>query len=368
MAYRTNQQSIVINIMKGLLPILVVALHTSYDSTICWRDGVEPFIRVLITKVGGIAVPSFFLISGFFFFTKLNRWDWHIWIGKMEKRIFTLVVPFILWILIDIVAKYLWGVSKGEIDGFNLLSLREYLINNGGLRMFWDMPQNTGSVNIFGWFLNTSKPINAPMWYVRDLVILMGLSPLLYLLIYSSKGWIMVFFFFLNTFDIGFPFILFSPTALFYFSVGAYFSMSGNEFIAFFRRFTIPSIIVASILLITVFAFDGSMLGEVFFRLFVCFGVVSCFCLVDLLYSTKQIKECRLLTDSSFFIYASHGVLITEISNFILWRLLPITAGWMLVLKVFLRPALSILICLFLYKGMKRITPRVLELLTGGRG
>lgn len=86
-------------------------------------------------------------------------------------------------------------------------------------------------------------------------------------------------------------------------------------------------------------------LGEIMLRLFVIVSVVAVFNLVGDLYD-KGLRPVGILTDSSFFIYASHLVLITEISNFLLWRILPITAEWMLVLKVFLRPAVAVGICL----------------------
>ena len=46
---------------------------------------------------------------------------------------------------------------------------------------------------------------------------------------------------------------------------------------------------------------------------------------------------------------------------------LPITAEWMLVLKVFLRPAVTVGICLLIFVVMKKICPKILGLLTGGR-
>lgn len=364
-----NRQSTVINIMKGLLPILVVVLHTSYDASLQWGDGVEPFLRVLIAKLAGIAVPSFFLISGYFFFTKLGDWKWNAWGGKLRKRARTLLVPFLLWIALDFVAKYVWGIAKSEVaGGLGLASLQDFFCNEGGLRMFWDRPQHTSTVNLLGLILDTSKPINGPMWYVRDLMVMMVFAPLIWWLLKVTRGWIITVFFLLHTFDIGFPFILFSPTALFFFSVGAVFSIRGTEFLDAMRRWRLPSYLTAALLLTGVLALDGSLWGEVVFRIFVCIGVVACFCAVDALYGAGCIRECKLLTDSSFFIYASHAVLITEISNFLLWRALPITAEWMLVLKVFLRPAVAVGICLLLYVGMKKFAPRTLGILTGGRG
>lgn len=81
----TERQSKTINILKGILAILVVLLHTSIEAGVRYQDGLEPFLRVLICKFGGIAVPSFFFISGMLFFTKLNKWDWETWKGKRKK-------------------------------------------------------------------------------------------------------------------------------------------------------------------------------------------------------------------------------------------------------------------------------------------
>lgn len=75
----SKKQSDIISILKGLLPVLVVVLHTSFDASLCYRDGVESFLRVLICKIGGVAVPVFFFISGILFFTKLQEWDWTVW-------------------------------------------------------------------------------------------------------------------------------------------------------------------------------------------------------------------------------------------------------------------------------------------------
>lgn len=368
MTILASRQSVVINIMKGLLPILVVILHTSFDASLCWRNGVEPFIRVLITKLGGIAVPAFFLISGYLFFSKLDKWDWTIWLKKMKTRVSTLLIPFLLWIILDFAAKYIWGIAKGDIGGFSVSSIWDFFCHSGSLRIFWDRPHHTYSINLLGWTLDTSKPINAPMWYVRDLMMLIMVAPAIWWILKVSRYRVLAVFFLLNTFDIGFPFILFSPTAIFFFSVGAAFSMSGTDFLDKFQRFSLPSYIVAAILIIVVLILDGSMIGDAVYRLFVCAGVIACFCIVDSLYVHGRVREHRILIDSSFFVYASHAVLIMEISNFILWRLMPATTTWILVLKVFLRPIVTICICISLYIVMKKHVPRTLALLTGGRG
>lgn len=67
----TEKQSDILSILKGFLPLLVVSFHTSFDANLSYSDGLESFLRVLISKIGGIAVPAFFFISGILFFARL---------------------------------------------------------------------------------------------------------------------------------------------------------------------------------------------------------------------------------------------------------------------------------------------------------
>lgn len=363
-----DQQSLVINIMKGVLAILVVALHTSIDSNLCWYADWESFLRVLICKIGGIAVPSFFLISGYFFFNKLDDWNWIEWKNKLKKRLKTLLVPYFLWIIIALVAKYFWLVAKGDISIISILSFKDFFFDSGALRIFWDRPYNTQHINIFGCTLGTSKPINAPLWYIRDLYLLTLIAPLLWIILRKFKGWALFALFILNIFDIGFPFTLFSPTAIFYFCFGAYFSINNLLFINIFRRYSVPSYYITFATLIGTLFLDTTPFGDIVFKIFVAFGVISCFSITDYLSVKKKIKELKILTNASFFIYASHTVLITEISNFILWRTMPFTTEFVLLLKVFLRPIVAITFCLLILFGLKYYCPKTLKLLTGGRG
>ncbi len=44
-----------------------------------------------------IAVPCFFLISGYLFFKKLEDWNLDMWKGKMVRRVHSLLIPYVLW-------------------------------------------------------------------------------------------------------------------------------------------------------------------------------------------------------------------------------------------------------------------------------
>ena len=361
------KQSAVIDILKGILPFLVVILHTSYVDGLCWKDGAESFIRLFFVKLGGIAVPTFFVISGLLFFSKLQKWDWTVWSNKVIKRIRTLFVPFILWIIIDFIAKYVWGVMHAECPAINISTFKQFFFDSGGMRMFIDRPQITYEPSVLGYMVDTSKPINGPMWYVRDLMVMVILSPLILKLLNVACNYALIAFFLIYVLFIGLPFILVSPTALFFFSMGAFFSINGKDFLNIISRFKVLSYVLSIAMLVMAFLVESQLLGGLVYRLYIISTVVAIFNLFSDLYE-KGVRPVKLLTDSSFFIYASHAVLITEISNFILWRTLPITTEWMLVLKVFLRPAVTVGLCLLLFVAMKKICPKTLGLLTGGRG
>lgn len=363
----SERQSNIFSILKGLLPILVVAYHTSYYASLSYRDGVESFLRVLICNIGAVAVPVFFFISGILFFTKLQEWHWSIWKHKVLKRINTLFFPYVIWLLIDFVMKYVRAILKHDLPGFSIKSLQCYFTSNGALRIFYDRPYFLWDNSIWGYFVDISKPIDAPLWYVRELMVLVLLSPFIWKILKISSNYIIVLFGLLYLLNAGLPFVLISPTALFFFGAGAAFSIGGKDFLTVFHQYKILSFAASAVLLILSFLVTDSLWNGLVSRCFVMSSVVMIINLVSDLYDRGKLHPNKLLTDSSFFIYAGHAVLITDISNFLLWRTLPITTEWMAVLKVFLRPAFTVGICLLIFTIMKKVCPRTLGLLTGGR-
>lgn len=364
----SKKQSDIFSILKGFLPILVVALHTSFDASLCYRDGMEAFIRVLITKIGGVAVPVFFFISGYLFFFKLQGWDWSAWKTKALKRINTLFIPYVLWVSIDFIMKYVRAVLKHELPGFNIQSLQCFFTSNGSLRFLYDRPIVEWSDSILGYAVDISKPIDAPLWYVRELIVLVLLSPVIWKTIKITSNNIIAVFGILYLLNVGLPFVLISPTALFFFSAGAAFTIGGKDFLNVFHRYKVPSLAASAIFLFLSFLIIDSLWNGLIFRCFVLSNVVLVFNIISDVVDAGRIRPNQLLTDSSFFIYAGHAVLITEISNFLLWRIFPITTEWMALLKVFLRPAIAVGICLLIFSIMKKICPKTLSVLTGGRG
>lgn len=101
----------------------------------------------LFDLFGYIAVGYFFTVSGFLFFYNVNNYI-DIF-NKIKRRITSLVVPFLLWNLIAMI----WSIIVLKKDLVILEIIKGF----------------------------TYEPYNGVLWYVFVLIILMLLSPILYL-------------------------------------------------------------------------------------------------------------------------------------------------------------------------------------------
>lgn len=165
--------------------------------------------------VARIAVPFFFFISGYLFFLK-TAWGFDAYVSKIKKRFFTLVVPLVAWCGIAMLYTYLaWlGGWTYSID-FSALDVRGFFELYLGL---------DGSTRI----------INLPFWFVRDLFVVGLFSPLWFLLL-RKCGICGVLFLGIcltilkSSFEFQVPYM--PPDAIFFFCLGGYFSISGKDFV-----------------------------------------------------------------------------------------------------------------------------------------
>ena len=154
--------------------LLIVLIHSTPNPAVgTWQW----WVAELLGRDGlcRIAVPYFFLASGFFLAGHINEEGW--WRREVQKRTRTLVVPYFLWIGIGLVVHYgMWyGIQKaGKVCGFP--------------NPFY------GPMNI--WFADTvginpfSNKIGI-LWFVRDLFALVVISPVL-LSVLKRFSWLFV--------------------------------------------------------------------------------------------------------------------------------------------------------------------------------
>ena len=173
----TSLQSKVIDWLRFPMAAAVVLLHAGEISQGTYGPDFYSTLRIILSHgICRVAVPCFFFISGFLFFSKLDKWDWGIWYKKIGKRARTLLLPYILWNLIALFVGCGYGWIRSRFNAsVEPMSLINLLRNNGWLNIFWASTMNC--------------PIDYPLWFIRDLIVIVAISPLIYLLIRYCKVW-----------------------------------------------------------------------------------------------------------------------------------------------------------------------------------
>lgn len=312
---------------------------------------VYSIISYIISSIlARVSVPLFFLFSGFLFFykTSFNR---RVYFQKIRKRGKTLLIPYLLWNLIAIVLTIALHcilpsmVTEGS-ESYHTIS--DYLLS------FWDFkPFHHGT------------PMNDPLWFIRDLMVVMLVSPLVFYLFKHCKLSILIvlgILWFMNWW----PTVPgFSISAFFFFSAGAYFAIHKKNFVEIFK----PHLSLALVMYITTavlqFLFRGGWVSSYLSKMNILFGIIMVISLTSLMIEKRKWKVNLFLTEASFFIYVYHGLIIYRLTSRA-FMILP-HADWALSLIYLLCPVIIIGIGLPLFVVLKKALPKTTSLLMGNR-
>lgn len=372
-----------IDLVRFPLAVMVVFIHSFPDGT--WLDfsaieysslssfdAFNVFRRFFSNVFPSIAVPAFFLISGYLFFKKLEQWDWSVWKRKIRSRLKTLVVPYFLWVTLYVLYNSGIYLTIGAIiiNGRPISLLTDWFSESGGFHLFWDSQVwGEDRLNWLGGIApHATGPKLVPLWFLRDLMVVVALTPLIYWTIKKMK--IGVIFILGAAYLTGLWLDLhgLSITAVFYFSTGAYLSIKGHDISVFYKHHNLLYAICVCLLIINMYFAVGPYtdLRRYFSGLYVITGVVSAINLSYWLVSEKGVHPKRLMVESCFFIYAFHLFILGHCRHYVEVVLSGCSAH-LVSLSYILYPWIDILICVLLYYLLRRLLPRTTRLLTGGR-
>lgn len=347
-----NERSLLsqtIDVLRFPMAATVVLLHSAALGV----GSTHPVYSTLSIAIGRgfcrIAVPCFFLISSFLFFTKLEqKWDTRTWLDKLRKRSRTLLLPYLFWNIIAAFAiwGYRWFFAKQHGELYP--SFFAHIKDQGGI-----------------WDAGDALPFDGPLWFIRYLILFIIAAPLV---------WIFVKY--LKLYGVSLLTLLFIavgivPEGLVLFTWGAWFRMEGRNILADFQRVRWPAlaIMLSTWILLTLAYRSHPVLYRISSSLYILSGIVIVFLLAARGLSAGRLRVRPFLVQSSFFIFAAHNILILhDFSHWVILHLLPFQGEWMECIDLFMRPALAVLICLGLFGFMEKFTPKTLALLTGGRG
>lgn len=287
------------------------------------------------------AVPLFFLISGFLYFKGCeSQFGLKDYINKNKKRLRTLVLPYILW---NIFTLLLFGAIQTLMP--QMMSGKHALIADYSFRD-WLMAF---------WSTGEGFPINGPMWFIRDLIVLSVLSILIYPLIRNKLiGLFIVILFF--AFGIRGE----------YFILGAWLGVHGIDFVNHCKKIWIIAIIGYFVLVGINMALDDTI-HNVIKSIHEFLGVIAITGLFGRIYERGEIgRNVLFLSGTTFFIYAFHQQPLLMMCK--LWKKFMPSSDIFDITGYFLLPFVIIAISVLLYISMQRIAPKTLAVLTGGRG
>lgn len=370
-----------INMLRFPLAILVVfvhsfgadvdvsELHASGLTGLTVYDYIRLFFSVVIARS---AVPIFFIISGYLLFLKVEEYNKTVYVSKLRKRWHSLVVPYFSWIVLLILWILMFKVGGILLHGKTWTGILDYFQDNGYLHMLWDSSVWEERTTWLGVETHNSGPVLLPFWYMRDLIIMVVISPVVYWLIKKIKFVFIILLLAIYTFDIKCSLISGTlASACLFFSIGAYFALKKLDFTEALWKWR-HLICPVAILLMIYQTYSGSAMGDeisrmihpwlVIFQSFALIIVASYLCKYPNLYDAN-----KKLSKTSFFIYALHTFILGYIISMIK-KVMPMQDTWYMTTFIYLTaPLLCVALCIGIYWICQKFMPGVLRVIVGER-
>lgn len=306
-----------------------------------------------------ITVHLFFFISGFLFFYGNNKFGFVEYLNNLKKRVKRLLVPYFLWGIIFVGIRYLCYLL-GQSDNIDLF------------------------VDKFRWlYYVVLFPINYQLWFIRDLFLIVLISPLIYFFLKRLNFLFVillgiVWLFYHNNFFILFGVEDFIRTktdlkvvgydfmSLFFFSFGAWFALYNKDFTLLFK-YLFPLTLVSYLFCATYrFILCDIYWGELFHRFAILSGMMSIITIVYMFVKKGKVKRNMFLERGSQSIYYYHVIFLTYFVGILkLLHVFEIDNSCVYTLVYISIPIITILLGLWLYKIGMRYMPRVMNVILG---
>lgn len=302
--------------------------------------------RFLGENIGQIAVPGFFMLSGCRFFRGLTREQIP---GKLERRIYSVLIPYILW-------NFLY--YAGYVIGSRIPGLTD-IMNRGVIPV--SLSELTEAVVRYKY--------NPVFWFLFQLLLLAAAAPVLFPVL---KNRVLRPCFFLAlcavlALDLRLPLVN-ADALLYYTAAGAaalthpeFFLETGEEKERRRRSAAGLGVLLAAVLL--------DVLGRrLAFPAALALGRLCAVTGLWLLIPAAGLKRAGRITEQTFFLYATHFAAVRLI-NKTAARLLPFPAAPAVPLALYLlMPAAALGVSTVLYRCLKRLAPGLCRILNGNRG
>lgn len=301
------------------------------------------------------SVPIYFFISGYVFFLGIEHFGREEYSRKLKNRVKTLLIPYLIWNTFSVAAFLLANLPL-------ILQTQSFPPLHRLLSAYWFFDGN-----LFAPVGIKIDPINGPLWFLRNLMIVVLTTPVIHYLIKKFKYWPVVLLgsmWLIVRISSPVPNLDRFLTAYLFFSWGAYMSISKKDMIEAFGRFSKPLLFSYLILGATYFtcAYINPHIAHIIKQLTFLIGPPVAYNLSVWLLRHGYCKVNNNLAGAGFFIYASHILILKYVLAFF-------TRGVSSDLGILFAYILTILcilgILLAIYWTLKRFFPSLLKIMTG---
>ena len=336
-----NNLSRTFDFLRFPLALFVVYLHIA--PTLCHENAETSIIRATypvyywinnsICTLANLAVPCFFIISGYLMSFNMTSFQPGIYLSKLYRRCFTLLIPYIIWNIACVIYLHL----TGQI---------EYVPS---------------------WAATFIQPVNFPLWFLRNLIVLNLLYPVIWWMAARLKLPFLIFSFVLFSvlplFCDPYSFANQTAVSLLMFYAGVFWGINSYT-VCNFRPTVLISIIITGITAYIINLFHFLPISAYINNVYLLTGTHALIILSYLAVKHYRIVTIPILTSASFFIYVSHKLGPTYISKR-LEILLPADSEITRIVIFLICPVIASGICVLTYYAMSKISPRFLKILTG---
>ena len=262
----------VINQLRLPLIVLITFTHSYSGVRVGWTlwdggwDAYEVLKLVMSETLVKVAMPTFFVMSGYLFFVNVTEWNAKTYWNKLRRRVKTLLIPYIIW------------------------------------NIAMAVKLKTFSLSIF------IEPANMPLWFLRDLIIVSLLTPIIYIGVRKLGYWLLTIL--LPIYLTGVYAVQpgLTPYAVCFFTLGAFLSIRKMDLIETCMKYETSGYILTILLGIGMIL---TFRTPIYPSLMLCFrvvGVVAVFCIANRILSNTNKRIPPIACDASYFIYLAHYV------------------------------------------------------------
>lgn len=347
----TQYQSDKLKLLSLVCIVLVVYIHSGFHYTDAEIGGMtlNYFLQEGISgMLGRLAVPLFYALSGFLFFRGTEK-DVMIVYQKLHRRVRSLVIPFILAALFQPIVFILLEHTPAAVYMNTFFS--QYFVEP-----WWKI-----ICRIFYYDFPNDAPFAFQLWFLRDLIIVMCFTPLLWKIKRIRYG--------METFMLLILFLLlinvkhFPSKAFFWFCFG-------TQFLQKMKQESLASPGILFFILISVFQLVCPNVIWAYFEVpIVVLGLICLWTFYDKLipqyFSLRSHKYLWMLSKCTFFVYLYHMPLLHVFRKSIIVILHPSSLTF--AISYLISPWILIVSLIGVSLVLNKYVPKFYNVLVGGR-